>query len=174
MAENGKFIRFRFSSVSAVMTNGVGDQCRANQQRIIVECAPDWPLALAKLKKHMGQTNVLGFDCEWVEISNWHRYEESSYSYNNRYYPSSANDASETTRLRNGRQERVSLMQMATYDGLIVLVRLIFFEQIPSSMKDFLADGNVLKIGVNIFEDCARLYKVEANCKLLKRFLTHF
>lgn len=124
--------------------------------RIVVETEKEWPFALSKLKESMGNTKCLGFDCEWVGLNNWRRYEENGRNhYNNHHH-----DHLEEIRVKNGRRECVSLMQIATYDGLIVLVRLIFFETIPQSMKEFFADGNILKVGVNIFEDCSRLYKV--------------
>lgn len=123
--------------------------------RIVVESENDWPDALANLKQSMGNTKSLGFDCEWVGLNNWKRYDRNRR--NNAF-----NDPLEEIRLDNANREAVSLMQIATFDGLTVLVRLVFFSRndIPESMKEFLADGSILKIGVNISEDCARLFQV--------------
>ncbi|XP_052770409.1 exonuclease 3'-5' domain-containing protein 2-like [Mya arenaria] len=53
----------------------------------------------------------------------------------------------------------VSLVQIATVDGFCVLVRIHLFRRIPQSLKDFLADKSILKVGVASRDDGRKLLK---------------
>lgn len=60
-----------------------------------------------------------------------------------------------------GRTSAVSLLQMATYSGLCVLVRLLTFrgdeQPFPPSLVEVLRDPHVLKVGVGCLDDGKRL-----------------
>ncbi|XP_068210120.1 exonuclease 3'-5' domain-containing protein 2 isoform X2 [Palaemon carinicauda] len=58
-----------------------------------------------------------------------------------------------------GRRRPVALLQLATCSGMCVLVRLCHMKSdIPDSLKDFLKDEDVLKVGVGPLEDSNYLY----------------
>lgn len=60
-----------------------------------------------------------------------------------------------------GRSSAVSLLQMATYSGRCVLVRLLTFrggqQSFPLSFVEVLRDPHVLKVGVGCYDDGKRL-----------------
>lgn len=60
-----------------------------------------------------------------------------------------------------GQPSAVSLLQMASYSGLCILVKLLAFrnkqQQLPPSLKEVLRDPHILKVGVGCFEDGQRL-----------------
>ncbi|ESO93138.1 hypothetical protein LOTGIDRAFT_119943, partial [Lottia gigantea] len=73
---------------------------------------------------------VLGLDCEWVMDRE-----------NNITYP-------------------VALLQLATYQGLCILIRLNLMENnIPKSLLKILSDRSILKCGVAVNDDGNKLYK---------------
>lgn len=55
------------------------------------------------------------------------------------------------------RQEVAVLIQLATWSGLVVMLRLCFWRSIPESLREFLSDPHYLKLGVGIDQDAARL-----------------
>ncbi|XP_070973388.1 exonuclease 3'-5' domain-containing protein 2-like [Oncorhynchus clarkii lewisi] len=61
----------------------------------------------------------------------------------------------------NGKTSAVSLLQMTSYSGLCVLVRLQLLrgsqQDFPLSLKEVLRDPHVLKVGVGCYEDGKRL-----------------
>uniref|UniRef100_G3NP15 Exonuclease 3'-5' domain-containing protein 2 n=1 Tax=Gasterosteus aculeatus aculeatus TaxID=481459 RepID=G3NP15_GASAC len=77
-----------------------------------------------------------------------------------------------------GRASAVSLLQMATYSGLCVLVRLLAFrsaqQPFPLSLMEVLRDPHVLKVGVGCYEDGKRLtrdYGLSLTCTVDLRYL---
>lgn len=77
-----------------------------------------------------------------------------------------------------GRTSAVSLLQMATYSGLCVLVRLLAFrsgqQPFPLSLMEVLRDPHVLKVGVGCYEDGRRLtrdYGLSLSCTVDLRYL---
>lgn len=76
-----------------------------------------------------------------------------------------------------GRTSAVSLLQMATYSGRCVLVRLLPFrsqQTFPSSLIEILRDPHVLKVGVGCYEDGKRLtrdYGLSLSCTVDLRYL---
>ncbi|XP_041810563.1 exonuclease 3'-5' domain-containing protein 2 isoform X2 [Chelmon rostratus] len=78
----------------------------------------------------------------------------------------------------NGRASAVSLLQMATYSGLCVLVRLLAFrsgqQPFPLSFIEVLRDPHILKVGVSCYEDGKRLtrdYGLSLSCTVDLRYL---
>lgn len=76
-----------------------------------------------------------------------------------------------------GRASAVSLLQMATYSGLCVLVRLLAFRSghFPLSLMEVLRDPHILKVGVGCYEDGKRLtrdYGLSMTCTVDLRYLT--
>nr|XP_029512319.1 exonuclease 3'-5' domain-containing protein 2-like isoform X2 [Oncorhynchus nerka] len=61
----------------------------------------------------------------------------------------------------NGKSSAVSLLQMTSYSGLCVVVRLQLLrgsqQDFPLSLKEVLRDPHVLKVGVGCYEDGKRL-----------------
>ncbi|XP_054651704.1 exonuclease 3'-5' domain-containing protein 2 [Dunckerocampus dactyliophorus] len=77
-----------------------------------------------------------------------------------------------------GRPSVVSLLQMATYSGLCVLVRLLAFcnrqQSFPLGLMEVLRDPHVLKAGVGCYEDGKRLtrdYGLSLSCTVDLRHL---
>ncbi|KAM9842465.1 exonuclease 3'-5' domain-containing protein 2 isoform 1-T2 [Aulostomus maculatus] len=77
-----------------------------------------------------------------------------------------------------GRASVVSLLQMASYSGLCVLVRLLAFrsrqQPFPLSFMEVLRDPQVLKVGVGCYEDGKRLtrdYGLSLACTVDLRYL---
>ncbi|XP_051252166.1 exonuclease 3'-5' domain-containing protein 2 isoform X2 [Dicentrarchus labrax] len=77
-----------------------------------------------------------------------------------------------------GRASSVSLLQMATYSGLCVLVRLLAFrggpQPFPLSLMEVLRDPHILKVGVGCYEDGKRLtrdYGLSLSCTVDLRYL---
>uniref|UniRef100_A0A4W5KDP2 Exonuclease 3'-5' domain-containing protein 2 n=1 Tax=Hucho hucho TaxID=62062 RepID=A0A4W5KDP2_9TELE len=77
-----------------------------------------------------------------------------------------------------GKTSAVSLLQMASYSGLCVLVRLQPFrgsqQDLPLSLKEVLRDPHVLKVGVGCYEDGKRLtrdYGLALGCTVDLRYL---
>ncbi|XP_029900437.1 exonuclease 3'-5' domain-containing protein 2 isoform X2 [Myripristis murdjan] len=77
-----------------------------------------------------------------------------------------------------GRASVVSLLQMASYSGLCVLVRLLPFrsgqESFPHSLIEVLRNPHILKVGVGCYEDGKRLtrdYGLTLGCTVDLRYL---
>lgn len=72
----------------------------------------------------------------------------------------------------------MSLVQMSSYSGLCVLVRLLAFrsgqQPFPLSLMEVLRDPHVLKVGVGCYEDGKRLtrdYGLALSCSVDLRYL---
>ncbi|XP_026196010.1 exonuclease 3'-5' domain-containing protein 2 isoform X2 [Anabas testudineus] len=77
-----------------------------------------------------------------------------------------------------GRASVVSLLQLASYSGLCVLVKLLAFrndqQQVPLSLIEVLRDPHILKVGVGCYEDGKRLtrdYGLSLTCTVDLRYL---
>ncbi|KAG7510604.1 exonuclease 3' [Solea senegalensis] len=77
-----------------------------------------------------------------------------------------------------GQPSAVSLLQMASYSGLCILVRLLPFrggqQTFPLSLMEVLRDPHVLKVGVGCYEDGKRLtrdYGLSLSCTVDLRYL---
>ncbi|MBN3300330.1 EXD2 protein, partial [Amia calva] len=75
-----------------------------------------------------------------------------------------------------GKAGPVSLLQMATYSGFCVLIRLPKFRSppFPHSLIDVLQNPAILKVGVGCYEDAGKLardYGVAVNCTVDVRYL---
>lgn len=78
-----------------------------------------------------------------------------------------------------GKASAVSLLQVATYSGLCVLVRLQPLggggcRPFPLSLVDLLQDAHILKVGVGCYEDGKRLtrdYGLSLSCTVDLRYL---
>ncbi|XP_068194331.1 exonuclease 3'-5' domain-containing protein 2 isoform X2 [Antennarius striatus] len=77
-----------------------------------------------------------------------------------------------------GKVSTVSLLQMATYTGLCILVRLQTFrngqQPLPFGLMEILRDPHILKVGVGCYEDGKRLmrdYGLSLSCTLDLRYL---
>ncbi|XP_048830435.1 exonuclease 3'-5' domain-containing protein 2 isoform X1 [Brienomyrus brachyistius] len=103
-------------------------------QPVVVSSEEDWEQLWPSLEKELSIFPVLGLDCEWVK--------------------------SECVSVK-GKTGAVSLLQMASYSGFCVLVRLPQFcsagQSVPCSLAKMLNDARVLKVGVGCYEDGKRL-----------------
>ncbi|KAM4540844.1 exonuclease 3'-5' domain-containing protein 2 isoform 1-T1 [Fundulus diaphanus] len=101
---------------------------------VMVGSEEDWQQMWPLMQKELSVFPVLGLDCEWVKT--------------------------EGVSVK-GRASAVSLLQMATYSGLCVLVRLLTFrggqQPFPPSFVDVLRDPHILKVGVGCYDDGRRL-----------------
>ncbi|KAG4074793.1 hypothetical protein HA402_006432 [Bradysia odoriphaga] len=59
----------------------------------------------------------------------------------------------------SGGRQKIALLQLASHRGLCVLIRLCDLETIPSALKGFLKDDDILKVGVGITRDAQYLLK---------------
>lgn len=118
---------------------------------VMVSSEEEWQQLWPLLQKELSVFPVLGLDCEWVKTKGVSV---------------------------KGRTSAVSLLQMATYSGLCVLVRLLSFrsgqQPFPLSLMEVLRDPHVLKVGVGCYEDGKRLtrdYGLSLTCTVDLRYL---
>ncbi|MEQ2283510.1 hypothetical protein AMECASPLE_012090 [Ameca splendens] len=101
---------------------------------VMVSSKEDWLEIWPLMQKELSVFPVLGLDCEWVKTKGVSI---------------------------KGRASVVSLLQMATYSGLCVLVRLLTFrsgqQPFPLSFMEVLRDPHILKVGVGSYDDGKRL-----------------
>lgn len=139
-----------------------------------------WPL----MQKELSVLPVLGLDCEWVKVTavrNAFLMILYTKRKNNIYPNISKLLLFFLTLLQvsvKGRASAVSLLQMATYTGLCVLVRLQAFrsglQTFPLSLMEVLRDPHILKVGVGCYEDGKRLtrdYGLSMTCTVDLRYL---
>ncbi|XP_031632967.1 exonuclease 3'-5' domain-containing protein 2-like [Contarinia nasturtii] len=94
----------------------------------VVNTIEECRYAMRELKSHCDLYNVLGFDCEWVNKSQW-----------------------------EGGRQKVALLQFATHRGLCVVIRLCKLRYIPSELKNILMDRNIIKVGISPSNDAQYL-----------------
>uniref|UniRef100_A0A8C6TCB4 Exonuclease 3'-5' domain-containing protein 2 n=1 Tax=Neogobius melanostomus TaxID=47308 RepID=A0A8C6TCB4_9GOBI len=118
---------------------------------VTVSSEEEWQQLWPLFQKELSAFPVLGLDCEWVKMN-----------------------ALST----KGKASVVSLLQMASYSGRCVLVRLLSFrnaqQPLPLSLIEVLRDPNVLKVGVGCYEDGKRLmrdYGLSLVCTVDLRYL---
>uniref|UniRef100_A0A3Q3VK59 Exonuclease 3'-5' domain-containing protein 2 n=1 Tax=Mola mola TaxID=94237 RepID=A0A3Q3VK59_MOLML len=118
---------------------------------LMVSTEEDWQQLWPQMQEDLSVYPVLGLDCEWVKT----------------------NAVSV-----KGRAAAVSLLQMATYSGLCILVRLQAFrsaqQPVPLSLMEVLRDPHILKVGVGCYEDGKRLtrdYGLSLSCTVDLRYL---
>ncbi|XP_042357088.1 exonuclease 3'-5' domain-containing protein 2 isoform X2 [Plectropomus leopardus] len=118
---------------------------------VMVSSDEEWQQLWPLMQKELSVLPVLGLDCEWVKIKGVSV---------------------------KGRTSAVSLLQMATYSGLCVLVRLLAFrsgqQPFPLSLMEVLRDPHILKVGVGCYEDGKRLtrdYGLSLTCTVDLRYL---
>lgn len=77
-----------------------------------------------------------------------------------------------------GKAGPVALLQMSTFSGLCVAIRLLKFrgdeQTVPRSLLDILQDDSILKAGVGCYEDACKLmrdYGITVNCTVDLRYL---
>ncbi|XP_026141076.1 exonuclease 3'-5' domain-containing protein 2 isoform X1 [Carassius auratus] len=118
---------------------------------VTVSSPEDWETLWPDFQKDLCVYPVLGLDCEWVKG------------------------------LRvsvKGKASAVSLLQLATFSGRCVLVRLLAFHKaqlpLPEGLVGVLSDPRVLKVGVGCYEDGKRLahdHGLTLSCTVDLRYL---
>jgi len=58
---------------------------------------------------------------------------------------------------KKGSAGLVSMLQLATYSGHCVLIRLCLLDKIPSSLRNILVDPDIIKVGVAVLDDGEKL-----------------
>ncbi|KAF7652073.1 hypothetical protein LDENG_00101740 [Lucifuga dentata] len=118
---------------------------------VMVSSEEEWQQLWPLMQKELSVFPVLGLDCEWVKAKGVSM---------------------------KGRASAVSLLQMASYSGLCVLVRLVAFHSghypIPLGLMEVLCDPHILKVGVGCYEDGKRLmqdYGLSLACTVDLRYL---
>ncbi|XP_026164678.1 exonuclease 3'-5' domain-containing protein 2 isoform X3 [Mastacembelus armatus] len=118
---------------------------------VMVSSEEEWQQLWPRMQEELSVFPVLGFDCEWVKMKNVSV---------------------------KGRASVVSLLQMASYSGLCVLVKLLAFrngqQPFPLSLIEALRDPRILKVGVGCYEDGKRLtrdYGLSLTCTVDLRYL---
>ncbi|KAG7274673.1 hypothetical protein CRUP_004597, partial [Coryphaenoides rupestris] len=107
---------------------------------VVVSSQAEWESAWPALQEDLAALPVLGLDCEWVQTRGVSV---------------------------KGRTSAVSLLQMASYSGRCVLVRLLSLRtdghasspSFPLSLMEVLRNPRVLKVGVGCYEDAKRLIR---------------
>lgn len=101
---------------------------------VTVSSEEEWQQLWPLFQKELSEVPVLGLDCEWVKMNGLST---------------------------KGKASMVSLLQMASYSGRCVLVRLLLFrntqQSFPMTLIDVLRDPHILKVGVGCYEDGKRL-----------------
>ncbi|XP_042598821.1 exonuclease 3'-5' domain-containing protein 2 isoform X1 [Cyprinus carpio] len=118
---------------------------------VIVSTPGDWETLWPGFQKDLSVYPVLGLDCEWVK----------------------------SMRVSvKGKASAVSLLQLATFSGRCVLVRLLKFQDaqlpLPEGLVGVLSDPRVLKVGVGCYEDGKRLaqdHGLTLSCTVDLRYL---
>lgn len=100
----------------------------------VVSTSEEWEKALVKLQAGLQMYNVIGLDCEWM----------SDLGLGDDFEPEDC---------------LVALLQLATLDGTVALVRMGHLRHIPESFRCLLLNTEVPKVGINIAEDCRRMYQ---------------
>lgn len=118
---------------------------------VTVSSVEEWQEVWPLFQKELSVFPVLGLDCEWVKINGLST---------------------------KGKASVVSLLQMASYSGRCVLVRLLSFrnaqQPFPLGLIEVLRDPCVLKVGVGCYEDGKRLtrdYGLSVACTVDLRYL---
>ncbi|XP_035465688.2 exonuclease 3'-5' domain-containing protein 2 isoform X1 [Scophthalmus maximus] len=118
---------------------------------VTVNSEEEWERLWPLMQEELSVVPVLGLDCEWVKT----------------------NGVSV-----KGQASAVSLLQLASFSGLCVLVRLPPFrsgeQTFPLSFVEVLRDPHVLKVGVGCYEDGKRLtrdYGLSLTCTVDLRYL---
>ncbi|XP_034432818.1 exonuclease 3'-5' domain-containing protein 2 isoform X1 [Hippoglossus hippoglossus] len=118
---------------------------------VMVSSEEEWQQLWPLMQKELSVFPVLGLDCEWVKTKGVSV---------------------------KGHTSAVSLLQMASYSGLCVLVRLLPFrsgqQNFPLSFMEVLRDPHILKVGVGCYEDGKRLtrdYGLSVTCTVDLRYL---
>ncbi|XP_018521754.1 exonuclease 3'-5' domain-containing protein 2 isoform X1 [Lates calcarifer] len=118
---------------------------------VMVSSEEEWQQLWPLMQKELSVLPVLGLDCEWVKTKGVSV---------------------------KGQASAVSLLQMASYSGLCVLVRLLPFrsgqQPFPLSLIEVLRDPHILKVGVGCYEDGKRLtrdYGLSLSCTVDLRYL---
>ncbi|XP_072121480.1 exonuclease 3'-5' domain-containing protein 2 isoform X2 [Mobula birostris] len=97
----------------------------------VVESEVDWEQVWPPLRAELDHYPVIGIDCEWVSVK--------------------------------GKANPVSLLQIASYSGSCLLIRMPQMTRnsslLPKTLLHVLGDVNILKVGVNAFEDGCRLLR---------------
>ncbi|XP_016133765.1 exonuclease 3'-5' domain-containing protein 2-like [Sinocyclocheilus grahami] len=118
---------------------------------VIVSSPEEWETLWPDFQKDLSVYPVLGLDCEWVK----------------------------SMRVSvKGKASAVSLLQLATFSGHCVLVRLLTFRNaqlpLPEGLLGVLSDPRVLKVGVGCYEDGKRLahdHGLTLSCTVDLRYL---
>lgn len=117
-----------------------------------------WP----QLYAEMGLYKAVGFDVECVNFKNAATFYHGSQLHNNNY--NNDNDDDDTTDNLRGnlrmpvkpanekrsRKENSVLIQLATWSGFVLLIRLCYLDVIPHALRSFLADTSILKLGKEV------------------------
>lgn len=118
---------------------------------VIVSSLEEWEALWPAFQKDLSVCPVLGLDCEWVK----------------------------SMRVSvKGKASAVSLLQLATFSGRCMLVRLLTFRNaqlpLPKALVGVLSDPRVLKVGVGCYEDGKRLthdHGLTLSCTVDLRYL---
>ncbi|XP_072896401.1 exonuclease 3'-5' domain-containing protein 2 isoform X2 [Hemitrygon akajei] len=97
----------------------------------VVESEVDWDQVWPLVRAELDHYPVIGIDCEWVSVK--------------------------------GKANPVSLLQIASYSGSCLLIRMPQMTRnsslLPKTLLRVLGDDNILKVGVDAFEDGCRLLR---------------
>ncbi|KAK6180942.1 hypothetical protein SNE40_008903 [Patella caerulea] len=110
-------------------TKRIVDTSRNPKEIHIVRSPTEWDHLYPTINKLTNTVKILGLDCEWLPYAE-----------------------GET-------ESRVALLQLATYDGLCVLVRLcqMSHDDLPKSLLEILANKSIIKVGVAVKDDGDKL-----------------
>lgn len=144
---------------------------------LMVSCEEEWQQLWPRVQKELAVVPVLGFDCEWVKADAVRTPPPPPPPVHGSGCSEALPSLTRCVPLQvsvKGRAASVSLLQMATYSGLCVLVRLQAFRTFPLSLTQVLQDPRVFKVGVGCYDDGKRLtrdYGLSLACTVDVRYL---
>ncbi|KTG46579.1 hypothetical protein cypCar_00004405 [Cyprinus carpio] len=125
---------------------------------VIVSTPGDWETLWPGFQKDLSVYPVLGLDCEWVKSMRV----SMALQFKHCVRSGSTRRCCLFSQVSvKGKASAVSLLQLATFSGRCVLVRLLTFRNarlpLPEGLVGVLSDPRVLKVGVGCYEDGKRL-----------------
>lgn len=125
---------------------------------VIVSTPGDWETLWPGFQKDLSIYPVLGLDCEWVKSMRV----SMALQFKHCVRSGSTRRCCLFSQVSvKGKASAVSLLQLATFSGRCVLVRLLKFQDaqlpLPEGLVGVLSDPRVLKVGVGCYEDGKRL-----------------
>lgn len=122
------------------------------RQLIIIDSSETFNERFSQIYGEMGTYKAVGFDVECVNFKNAVTFpqltqRQSGEALSLDALPSDLRLPLKIVNDKRSRKETSVLLQLATWSGFVLLVRLCYLDKIPEELRHFLADSTVLKLG---------------------------